>query len=103
MELLTKPHLSSLASFLVPSAGSKLVSAQLASADGAQKEALSRLQRELKSWAGRCSFTLDTRTAAMKQRDKLVLGKTLQGLGVVVPYDKKHDVGYRNVPEPPGM
>ncbi|XP_043237080.1 histone PARylation factor 1-like [Amphibalanus amphitrite] len=77
----------------------KLVSTQLSSAEGAEKDALSHLQKELRSWAGRCSFTLDTRTAAMKQRDKLVLGKTLQGLGVVVPYDKEHDVGYRNVPE----
>ncbi|KFU88363.1 UPF0609 protein C4orf27, partial [Chaetura pelagica] len=54
-------------------------------------EKLTRKAKEL-------GFSLDQKTAKMKQRDKKVVTKAFHGAGLVVPVDK-NDVGYRELPE----
>jgi len=44
-------------------------------------------------------FSLEVKTAKMKSRDKMKLSQTFHGAGLVVPYDKKTQVGYREIPE----
>jgi hypothetical protein len=40
----------------------------------------------------------------MKSRDKVKVCSTFHGAGMVVPYDKKSEVGYRPIPETvPGL
>ena len=45
------------------------------------------------------SFTLDAKTTSMKCRDKKKVAATFHGAGLVVPYDKHTQVGYREIPE----
>ena len=40
---------------------------------------------------------LESKTAGMKLRDRQKVSTTFHGAGLVVPYDKKTDVGYRNL------
>jgi hypothetical protein len=39
------------------------------------------------------------KTARMKARDKNKLSTTFHGAGLVVPYNKKTEIGYREIPE----
>ena len=43
--------------------------------------------------------SLESKTAGMKLRDRQKVSITFHGAGLVVPYDKKSDVGYREIPE----
>jgi len=45
------------------------------------------------------SFPLEVKTTAMKCRDKKKVAATFHGAGMVVPYDKESQVGYREIPE----
>merc|ERR1719211_395922 len=45
------------------------------------------------------SFSLEAKTTAMKGRDKKKVATTFHGAGMVVPYDKNSEVGYREIPE----
>jgi hypothetical protein len=50
------------------------------------------------------SFLLDARTQSMKSRDKVKVCSTFHGAGLVVPYNRKSEVGYRLIPETvPGL
>ncbi len=50
------------------------------------------------------SFLLDARTQSMKSRDKVKVCSIFHGAGLVVPYNKKSEVGYRPIPETvPGL
>jgi len=44
-------------------------------------------------------FSLDIKTRKMKARDKLKLAAPFHGAGMVVPYNKETQVGYRPIPE----
>ena len=44
-------------------------------------------------------FSLEAKTRTMKARDKLKVSATFHGAGLVVPYDKETQVGYREIPE----
>lgn len=61
-------------------------------------ESVLELQNKLKSWAKAHHFSLETKTAKMKSRDKKAVCKCFHGVGVVVPVDK-NGIGYRPVPE----
>ena len=50
---------------------------------------------------GNDSLTLEKKTASMKNRDRLKVASGAHGAGILVPYDKKTEVGYREVPETP--
>lgn len=60
---------------------------------------LSSLQSSLRSWAELHRFTLETSTQALRARQKRVVARTLQNIGLVVPYDKKTELGYRDLGE----
>nr|CAG4638660.1 EOG090X0BAY [Cyclestheria hislopi] len=63
------------------------------------KTKLQAFQSELVKWANEKEFPLQAHTQRMKDRDKKVVAKTFYGCGIVVPYDKKTKVGYREIPE----
>ena len=65
------------------------------------KERLTKLKSKVTDWANKQNFPLESRTKAMKARDKKVVCRTFHGAGLVVPVDA-NDVGYREVPETPG-
>merc|ERR1711997_778235 len=44
-------------------------------------------------------FPLENKTPQMKSRDKKKLTATFHGAGLVVPYNKDTEVGYREIPE----
>nr|CAD7393184.1 unnamed protein product [Timema cristinae] len=58
-----------------------------------------RLQNALQSWAKKNNFTLDVCTSQMKARERRVVAKTFHKAGIVVPVDKKSDLGYRELLE----
>lgn len=45
------------------------------------------------------SFSLEAKTTSMKCRDKKKVAATFHGAGMVVPYNKDTQVGYREIPE----
>lgn len=45
------------------------------------------------------SFSLEAKTTSMKCRDKKKVAATFHGAGLVVPYNKETQVGYREIPE----
>ena len=63
---------------------------------------LSQLLERLQSAAEANGWSLDQRTARMKERDKKVVAKCFHGAGIVVPI-VKNGVGYRPLPETPGL
>jgi len=63
---------------------------------------LSQLLKRLKSAAETKGLSLEQRTARMKEREKKVVAKCFHGAGIVVPIDK-NGVGYRPLPETPGL
>ena len=44
-------------------------------------------------------MVLEAKTRAMKAREKAKQSKTFHGAGMVVPFNKETDVGYREIPE----
>ena len=42
---------------------------------------------------------MEVKTAKMKARDKTKVSQTFHGAGLVVPYNKQTQVGYREIPE----
>ena len=44
-------------------------------------------------------FSLEAKTPKMKARDKTKVTQTFHGAGMIVPYNKETQVGYREIPE----
>lgn len=44
-------------------------------------------------------FSLEAKTPKMKARDKIKVTQTFHGAGLIVPYNKETQVGYREIPE----
>lgn len=63
---------------------------------------LEALRLSLQKWAKKSDFSLERKTSKMKNRDKVAVAKSFHGAGIVVPYDKKSQVGYRPLPESNG-
>lgn len=59
----------------------------------------SNLKSSLHDWAKTHKFTLDKHSPSMQKRNKAAVCKTFQQVGIVVPYDKKTEVGYRPLSE----
>ncbi|KAK9506514.1 hypothetical protein O3M35_008437 [Rhynocoris fuscipes] len=64
-------------------------------ADIFRKMQIQKLQANLVKWAKKNNISLDTVTPEIRSRRGKIVSKTLNKIGVVVPYDKKTDVGYR--------
>ncbi|XP_075716369.1 histone PARylation factor 1 isoform X2 [Rhinoderma darwinii] len=60
------------------------------------------LVEKLSAAAVNLGYSLEQKTASMKRRDKKVVTKSFHGSGLVVPVDKKNNVGYRELPETDG-
>ncbi|KAK3913439.1 Histone PARylation factor 1 [Frankliniella fusca] len=60
---------------------------------------IQKFQQAIQNYAKEHGFTLETRTAAMKLRDRKTVCKTFNGLGLLVPVEKKTEVGYRELIE----
>ena len=63
---------------------------------------VTQLLKRLKSAAELKGWSLEQRTARMKEREKKVVAKCFHGAGIVVPIDQ-NGVGYRPLPETPGV
>lgn len=67
---------------------------------------LAGLQEKVKLFSNRLiinsdanGLSLDAKTPSMKLRDRKKVSTTFHGAGLVVPYDKNTEVGYREIPE----
>lgn len=58
------------------------------------KSKISEMKKHINDWTQRKGIGLKT-TSKQKAREKLVVCKTFHKVGLVVPYDRKKDVGYR--------
>ncbi|KAL1117779.1 hypothetical protein AAG570_004094 [Ranatra chinensis] len=72
---------------------------QLKIANPFMKMKVKTIQTALQKWSSKHGFTLDTVTPAMRSRKGKVMTKTFHGAGLVVPYNKKTEVGYRELAE----
>lgn len=55
---------------------------------------------KIKKWAENYGYSLEK--FDMKERQATIQTKTFHGAGIVVPYDKKTQLGYRNLVETDG-
>ncbi|XP_040274594.1 histone PARylation factor 1 isoform X1 [Bufo bufo] len=60
------------------------------------------LVEKLTAAADNLGYSLEQKTASMKRRYKKVVTRSFHGAGLVVPVDKKNNVGYRELPETDG-
>ncbi|KAF2354235.1 Histone PARylation factor 1 [Trinorchestia longiramus] len=72
-------------------------------ADPFKKAAFSKMVTQLETAAKSYGFALDSKAEAVKRRRKKVVCKSFHGAGIVVPFDKQTDVGYREIPETDGL
>lgn len=67
------------------------------SANPFEKTSIMRLHSQLKNFAKKHNITLEKNTADMRARERRVVARTLHKAGIVVPYDKKTQLGYRDL------
>ena len=70
--------------------------------DPFRKMKVVKLQTSLQTWAKEHNFILERSTAKMRERNTKVVTKTFHKVGIVVPVDKKTDLGYRELLETDG-
>ena len=72
-------------------------------AEPSRQTALQKLKASLHVFATmkvqEYDISLDIKTQKMKARDRIKLASTFHGAGMVVPYNKDTEVGYREIPE----
>ncbi|XP_011163707.2 histone PARylation factor 1 [Solenopsis invicta] len=62
-----------------------------------EKSSIIRLHSQLKNFAKQHNITLEKNTIDMRAREKRVVARTFHKAGIVVPYDKKTQLGYRDL------
>lgn len=62
-----------------------------------EKTSITRLHSQLKNFAKQHNITLEKNTVNMRAREKRVVARTFHRAGIVVPYDKKTQLGYRDL------
>ncbi|KAJ4446654.1 hypothetical protein ANN_13351 [Periplaneta americana] len=67
--------------------------------DPFRKMKVAKIQTSLQTWAKEKNFTLDRTTPEMKTRDRKVVTKSFHKAGIVVPWNKKTELGYRELLE----
>ncbi|XP_067204832.1 histone PARylation factor 1-like [Linepithema humile] len=67
------------------------------SANPFEKTAVMRLHSHLKNFAKQHNISLEKNTMDMRSREKRVVARTFHRIGIVVPYDKKTQLGYRDL------
>lgn len=67
------------------------------SANPFEKTSIMRLHSQLKNFAKQHNITLEKNTVNMRSRERRVVARTFHKAGIVVPYDKKTQLGYRDL------
>ncbi|EFN87239.1 UPF0609 protein C4orf27-like protein [Harpegnathos saltator] len=67
------------------------------SANPFEKTSIIRLHSKLKNFAKQHDITLEKNTVDMRSRERKVVARTFHKAGIVVPYDKKTQLGYRDL------
>ncbi|XP_011259446.2 histone PARylation factor 1 isoform X1 [Camponotus floridanus] len=67
------------------------------SANPFEKTGIMRLHFQLKNFAKQHKITLEKNTVNMRSRERQVVARTFHKAGIVVPYDKKTQLGYRDL------
>lgn len=67
------------------------------SANPFEKTGMMRLHSQLKNFAKQHNITLEKSTVNMRSRERRVVARTFHKAGIVVPYDKKTQLGYRDL------
>lgn len=62
-----------------------------------EKTRITMLHQKLKSFAKEKKITLEKKTANMQDREKKIVTRTFHKAGIVVPYNKKTQLGYRDL------
>ncbi|XP_014611323.1 PREDICTED: UPF0609 protein C4orf27 homolog [Polistes canadensis] len=62
-----------------------------------EKTSIVQLQKKLKEFAQKYDITLEKKTDKMINREKKVIVRTFHKAGIVVPYNKKTQLGYREL------
>ncbi|XP_058806817.1 histone PARylation factor 1 [Phymastichus coffea] len=62
-----------------------------------EKTSFFNLLGKLKAYTKKHNISLETLSAKMKSREKNVVARTIHGAGIVCPYNKKTQVGYREL------
>ncbi|KAL6431926.1 hypothetical protein ACFW04_007427 [Cataglyphis niger] len=62
-----------------------------------EKTNIMRLHSQLKNFAKHHDITLEKNTVNMRSRERRVVTRTFHKAGIVVPYDKKTQLGYRDL------
>jgi len=70
---------------------------EVKSANPFEKISITRLHSQLKNFAKQHNITLERNTANMRARERQVVARTFHKVGIVVPYDKKTQLGYREL------
>nr|XP_031830117.1 histone PARylation factor 1 isoform X2 [Nomia melanderi] len=70
---------------------------KLKAANPFEKIRIAQLHQKLKDYAKEKDITLDKNTSNMRAREKKVVTRTFHKAGIVVPYDKKTELGYRDL------
>ena len=60
-----------------------------------------KFKKQLENWTKENNISMENVT--MKERSKKIVAKTFYQCGIVVPVDKKSQVGYREIPESNGI
>jgi len=78
---------------------------QVEKVDPFMRSKMAKMMEKVKLWVnkammvGNDRLNLEKRSVGMKNRDRAKMATTFHGAGMVVPYDKKTEVGYREIPE----
>lgn len=62
-----------------------------------EKPKISSLRQRLKKFAKSHDIQMDKSTERMRTRERKVVARTFHGAGIVVPYNKKTQLGYREL------
>lgn len=62
-----------------------------------EKGPILKIAKQLKSFAKDKGISLDKENPEMRNRSRKVVAKTFHKAGIVVPYDKKTQLGYRDL------
>ena len=81
---------------------SQIISARIKKADPFKKSQLATLKKQLEDWANKNDIIIEPPSQILKKRKKLMVARTFYECGIVVPVDKKTQVGYRKIPETDG-
>ncbi|XP_003705074.1 histone PARylation factor 1 [Megachile rotundata] len=70
---------------------------KLKSSNPFEKTRIALLHKKLKDFAKENKINLDKQTANMQARERQVVARTFHKAGIVVPYNKKTELGYRSL------